>query len=117
MCNAPSYFAQLWTIARRFVHPVTADKIQVLREGEVYDTLSTRISHENIPTQFGGNFKFTNDMIPDLEPAICQTLRWSASNENLPSGPIKWIEDSPGQMKAAATGTANRKNIHKPPKC
>ncbi|GAD96102.1 phosphatidylinositol/phosphatidylcholine transfer protein, putative [Paecilomyces variotii No. 5] len=92
------------TIERIF----SAEKVVVLRAADVYPTLSKYIDHDNIPTQFGGEFVFTNGMLPDLDDKMRQELHWvSPFNGTLPSGPIKWIRESPERMKAVATGSAD----------
>ncbi|RHZ61794.1 SEC14 family lipid-binding protein [Aspergillus thermomutatus] len=108
ICNPPSYFSKIWNLMKRFVDPVTAEKIVVLNSTDVYGTLNKYIHHDNIPTQFGGTFQFTKGMLPDLCPITRQTLRWSPSfSGTLPPGPIKWTQDSRGQVKAVATGTVD----------
>lgn len=80
----------------------------VLRTAEVYPTLSKYTDHKHIPVQFGGEFVFTNGMLPDLDDKIRQESQWVGPfNGDLPPGPIKWVRESPGHMKAAATGTAD----------
>ena len=107
VCNAPSYFSRMWSFLKKFVDPVTTNKIAVLKSADVYGTLNQYISHDNIPTQFGGGFRFSNGMLPDLCPAIQQALHWSnPSSKTLPPGPIKWKENGHGRI-VIATGTAN----------
>jgi hypothetical protein len=107
VCNAPSYFSRMWSLLKKFVNPVTANKIAVLKSADVYGTLNQYISHDNIPTQFGGGFRFSNGMLPDLCPAIQQAMHWSnPSSKTLPPGPIKWKENGHGRI-VIATGTAN----------
>lgn len=97
----------MWSFLKKFVDPVTANKIAVLKSADVYGTLNQYISHVNIPTQFGGGFRFSNGMLPDLCPAIQQALHWSnPSSKTLPPGPIKWKEKGHGRI-VIATGTAN----------
>ncbi|KAJ9251566.1 hypothetical protein DTO195F2_7784 [Paecilomyces variotii] len=108
VCSAPLYFSKIWGVLKRFVNPATAEKIVVLRTAEVYPTLSKYTDHKHIPVQFGGEFVFTNGMLPDLDDKIRQESQWVGPfNGDLPPGPIKWVRESPGHMKAAATGTAD----------
>ncbi|GIJ85039.1 hypothetical protein Asppvi_003894 [Aspergillus pseudoviridinutans] len=106
ICNPPSYFAQIWSLMKNFVDPVTAEKIVVLNSKDVYGTLNKYIHHDDIPAQFGGAFQFTTGMLPNLCPVTRQALRWAPPfNGTLPPGPIKWTQDARGQLKAVATGT------------
>lgn len=95
----------MWSFLKKFVDPVTAKKIEVLKSTDVYGTLNQYIHHDNIPTQFGGGFQFSNGMLPNLCPAIHQALHWSnPSSRVLPPGPIKWKENGHGRI-VIATGT------------
>ncbi|KAG2026227.1 hypothetical protein GB937_001734 [Aspergillus fischeri] len=108
LCNPPSYFAKIWSMMKKFIDPVTAEKIVMLGSADVYGTLNKYIHHDDIPVQFGGAFEFTHGMLPDLCPVTRQTLRWSPPfNGTLPPGPIKWTEHARGQIKAVATGTVD----------
>ena len=105
MGNAPFYFPRIWAFMKNFVDPVTAEKLVITRPGDVYDTLLTQIDHDQIPAQFGGGFKFTTGMLPALDEGIRQALQWtSSSTEELPRGPIKWMDDAEGKRRAVATG-------------
>ncbi|EED14462.1 CRAL/TRIO domain protein [Talaromyces stipitatus ATCC 10500] len=107
VCNAPTYFSQMWNILKKFVDPVTAEKIVVLKSVDVYPVLNQSIHHDDIPTQFGGGFDFSNGMLPNLCPAIQYTLNWSdPSSTTLPPGPIKWKENGDDRI-AIATGTVD----------
>ncbi|KAF7162403.1 hypothetical protein CNMCM6106_009377 [Aspergillus hiratsukae] len=108
VCNAPSYFSRIWSLLKKFVDPVTAEKIVVLNSTDVYGTLAKHIHHDDIPVQFGGALQFTNGMLPALCPVARQTLHWAPSfSGTLPPGPIKWTQNSRGQIKAVATGTVD----------
>lgn len=95
----------MWSFLKKLIDPVTADKVAVLKSADVYETLNQYIPHGNIPAQFGGDFQFSNGMLPDLCPTIQQTLHWqSPSSKVLPPGPIKWKEN--GRVRVMiATGT------------
>lgn len=97
----------MWSFLKKFVDPVTANKIVVLKSADVYGALNQYIHHDNIPTQFGGGFHFINGMLPDLCPAMKQALQWSSpSSRILPPGPIKW-KDSGHSRVVIATGTVD----------
>lgn len=97
----------MWGFLKKFVDPVTANKIAVLKSADVYGILNQYIHHDNIATQFGGAFHFTNGMLPDLCPVIQQALHWSnPSSKTLPVGPIKWKENGHGRV-VIATGTVD----------
>lgn len=87
---------------------MTAEKIVILDSTDVYGTLNKHIHHDDIPVQFGGGLQFTHGMLPDLCPVARQTLHWTPRfSGTLPPGPIKWTQNSRGQIKAAATGTVD----------
>ncbi|PYI01418.1 CRAL/TRIO domain-containing protein [Aspergillus sclerotiicarbonarius CBS 121057] len=103
--NAPFYFPKIWAFLKNFVDPVTAEKLVITRSADAYATMLTQMDHDEIPSPFGGGFKFTTGMLPDLDEALRQALQWSSgSNEGLPRGPIKWMEDEQGRRRAVATG-------------
>lgn len=95
---------------RKFVDPVTAEKIVFLKPNDVSPTLEKYIDPENIPSQLGGHFTFTNGMLPDLDADICNALHWAtpsggSGTGSLPPGPIKWVKDEGGRRGAVATGS------------
>jgi hypothetical protein len=97
----------MWSFLRKFIDPVTANKIAMLKSADVYEILNQYIHHDNIPTQLGGGFQFSNGMLPDLCPAIQQALHWSnPTSRILPPGPIKWKENGHGRI-VIATGTVD----------
>lgn len=100
----------MWGVLKKFVDPVTAEKIIFLKHNEVSPMLEKYIDPENIPSQLGGRFTFTNGMLPDLDAGICKALHWSTPSDgsdigSLPPGPIKWVEDERGRREAVATGS------------
>ncbi|KGO50389.1 hypothetical protein PEX1_016440 [Penicillium expansum] len=104
VCNAPSYFSTIWKFMKSYVDPHTAEKIEVLMSSEVLPTLREYIDDANIPVKFGGNFQYTNGMLPDLDDDI-QKLLNSDSATSLPPGPLKWVQDSDGRRTALAVGS------------
>ncbi|KAB8248166.1 CRAL-TRIO domain-containing protein [Aspergillus flavus] len=108
VCNVPSYFSTIWSIFKKWVDPVTAAKVVVLKQSDVYTTLERYIDKENIPTKFGGGFAFQNGMLPDLDHGIRQHLQWTTPSECIPSGPVKWMQADGGKRIAIATGSVDR---------
>jgi len=54
MINAPWGFATVWSVIKRWLDPVTVDKISIL--GSSYQsTLLQQIPKENLPSTFGGD--------------------------------------------------------------
>ncbi|PWY67089.1 CRAL/TRIO domain-containing protein [Aspergillus sclerotioniger CBS 115572] len=103
--NAPFYFPRIWAFMKHFVDPVTAEKLVITKSADAYDTMLKHVDHDKIPSQFGGGFKFTTGMLPELDEGIRQALQWTnLSKEGLPPGPIKWMEDAEGRRRAVATG-------------
>lgn len=89
---------------------MTAEKIVFLKPNDVSPTLEKYIDPENIPSQLGGRFTFTNGMLPDLDAGIRKALHWTAPSDgsgtsSLPPGPIKWVEDKGSRREAVATGS------------
>ncbi|OOO09020.1 cellular retinaldehyde-binding/triple function domain protein [Aspergillus oryzae] len=108
VCNVPSYFSTIWSIFKKWMDPVTAAKVVVLKQSDVYTTLERYIDKENIPTKFGGGFAFQNGMLPDLDHGIRQHLQWTTPSECIPSGPVKWMQADGGKRIAIATGSVDR---------
>ena len=53
LINAPWGFATAWNVIKRWLDPVTVDKIAIF--GSAYQsTLLQQIPAENLPSQFGG---------------------------------------------------------------
>ncbi|KAE8142349.1 CRAL-TRIO domain-containing protein [Aspergillus pseudotamarii] len=107
VCNVPSYFSMIWNIFKKWVDPVTAAKVVILKQSEVYRTLERFIDKENIPAKFGGGFAFQNGMLPDLDPGIRQRLQWTTPSQCIPSGPVKWMQADGGRRIAVATGSVD----------
>jgi len=53
LINAPWGFASVWSIIKRWLDPVTVDKISILG-GSYQSTLLQQIPAENLPSNFGG---------------------------------------------------------------
>ena len=87
----------------------------MLSRDEVLPTLKEYVELENIPTRFGGHFKYEPGMAYDLDPAIARRLVWlSGSNNTLPLGPIKWVATGDGCKMAVAVGSrAGKERVQK----
>ncbi|KAL8775729.1 MAG: hypothetical protein Q9203_003880 [Teloschistes exilis] len=106
LIGAPSYFSTIWGWVKNWVDPGTVEKLKVLSHAEVLPTLKEYIDVENIPTRFGGQFKYETGMGYDLDPVIARRLVWlSGSGNKLPKGPIKWVRTGDGCKMAVAIGT------------
>lgn len=61
MINTPIFFTTIWSVVRRWIHPVTAAKIQMI--GSKYEEkLKEFINEDQIPVEYGGtkeNFPWT----------------------------------------------------------
>ena len=53
MINAPSTFTFLWAVVRPWLHPVTAEKIQIVGSN-YHDVLKEHIDEHQIPVEYGG---------------------------------------------------------------
>jgi hypothetical protein len=111
--NAPSYFGKTWNFLKKWIDPRTAEKLVVLRHGEVLPTLTSSMELANIPIQFGGQFSFQHGAVPKLDSGICRTLQWMTQPvPALPTGPIKWIADQQGRRTAVAVGRVDGEPRH-----
>ncbi|KAL3440693.1 CRAL-TRIO domain-containing protein [Aspergillus insuetus] len=106
LLNAPSYFAMMWAIMRKWIDPDTAEKVQFLTASEALATLSKYIEPENIPRRFGGDFDWSHGMPVDLDAGIRGALTWRGE-QKLPQGPIKWELDKSGRRAAVAVGSVD----------
>lgn len=103
--NAPSYYNAIWGLIKKFIDPVTAEKLVIVSPAEVLEKLSEDIDLENIPKVFGGGFDYQHAMLPSIPKDLWQTINWKdpeSAGEILP-GPIKWIRDGAIE-KAVAVG-------------
>lgn len=65
-------------------------------------TLAKFVDMDNIPKKYGGNLDWKFGDMPNLEPAIANSLRWRENFEvkghkTLPIGPIKLQYDEHGE--------------------
>ncbi|KAB8222338.1 CRAL-TRIO domain-containing protein [Aspergillus novoparasiticus] len=104
----PETIERIFNIFKEWVDPVTAAKVVVLKQSEVYATLERYIDKENIPKKFGGGFAFQNGMLPDLDHGIRQRLQWTTPSECIPPGPVKWLQADCGKRIAIATGSVDK---------
>jgi hypothetical protein len=110
--NAPSYFGKLWGVLKQWVDPRTASKLIIVSRKDVLPTLVKSIDLASIPERFGGKLEFQHGSLPKLDKTICNALEWASEvpDQTLPAGPIKWVTDEQGRMKAVAVGTADGKS-------
>uniref|UniRef100_A0A093VEW7 SEC14 cytosolic factor n=1 Tax=Talaromyces marneffei PM1 TaxID=1077442 RepID=A0A093VEW7_TALMA len=103
--NAPSYYNTIWGLIKRFIDPVTADKLVIVSPNEVLEELSEDIDLENIPKVFGGEFDYQHAMLPSIAKELWQTINWNDpdSTGQILAGPIKWVRDGDLE-KAVAVG-------------
>ena len=109
--GAPSYFSTIWGWIKKWVDAGTVDKLRIVPQGEVLSTLQEFIDVADIPTRFGGQFKYEPGMSFSLDPVIARRLVWkSGSPDNhLPRGPIKWVDAGDGSKMAVAVGSQGGK--------
>lgn len=103
--NAPSYYNAIWGLIKRFIDPVTAEKLVIVSPSEVLERLTEEIDMENIPKVFGGEFDYQHGMLPSIAKELWRNIDWNdpQGTANIPPGPIKWVRD--GQLeKAVAVG-------------
>lgn len=77
-------------------------------------TLAKYVDIDNIPKKYGGNLDWKFGDMPNLEPALVNSLHWEDNTEQkghrtLPIGPIKWQYDERGDLVATAIGTEDGK--------
>jgi hypothetical protein len=103
--NAPSYYNKIWGIIKRFIDPVTAEKLVIVSPTEVLDKLTEDIDLKNIPRVFGGEFDHEPAMPPSIAKELWQNIDWNNPNNTgkIPPGPVKWVRV--GEIeKAVAVG-------------
>jgi hypothetical protein len=108
--GAPFYFSKIWAFVKGWVEPNTAAKLVFLSERDTLPTLSDRIDMENVPKMFRGGLEFTPGMLPDLDPEIKKSLKWTTPSEELPAGPVRWTLNEGGKVEGVAVGTMNDGN-------
>ena len=80
----------------------------LLRQDEVFPTLTSHIDVANIPRKYGGEHAFEHGMQPDLDPAITQIVDWLAPCDgSFPAGPMKLVFSAIGVRLAVATGSVD----------
>ena len=112
--GAPAFFPTVWGWIKRWFDPITVSKIFILSNSNMKSTLEKYIDSGNIPKKYGGQLDFQFGQMPELEPAILRSVKWSSesaqsSPQALPTGPILWRETADGGMEAVAVGSVNGK--------
>ena len=92
----------------------TQSKIFILSQKDMTSTLSKYVDKENIPKKYGGTLDWKFGDMPNLEPAIANSLTWKEQIEldghrTLPIGPIKLEYDEKGDLVVIAIGSENGK--------
>ena len=77
-------------------------------------TLAKYVDLENVPKKYGGTLDWNFGDMPNLEPAIVNSMQWREKFEDkghrtFPIGPIKWTYDESGELLATAVGSENGK--------
>ncbi|GAB7357013.1 hypothetical protein MBLNU459_g7841t1 [Dothideomycetes sp. NU459] len=111
--GAPSFFPTVWGWIKRWFDPITVSKIFILSKADMKKTLEQYIDPDNIPKQYGGRLDYKFGELPNIEPIIADTLKWSAPEKvngknTIPTGPIRWQRDS-SSLDAIAVGSQNGK--------
>ncbi|KAK7527956.1 CRAL-TRIO domain-containing protein [Phyllosticta citriasiana] len=83
--NAPWAFTGIFSIIKRFLDPVTVQKIHVLGGG-YKDELLAQIPKENLPKQFGGSCECASgcemsDLGPWHDPEFAKPPKWQQAKE------------------------------------
>ncbi|KAK3715534.1 hypothetical protein LTR37_007022 [Vermiconidia calcicola] len=112
--GAPSYFPTVWGWVQKWFDPITVSKIFILSPKDMASTLSKYVDRDNFPKKYGGNLDWKFGDMPNLEPAIVNSMRWKEDiqlngHRTLPIGPIRWEYDENGDLMAMAVGTENGK--------
>lgn len=76
--------------------------------------LSASIEPANIPHKYGGQHQFDFGMQPDLDQEIQNIVSWASDEDGkifqeMPQGPLRWVEREGGKRTAIAVGTENGK--------
>ncbi|ETS79736.1 hypothetical protein PFICI_09589 [Pestalotiopsis fici W106-1] len=111
--GAPSFFPTVWSWINKWFDQNTVSKIFIVPPGQEYSMLSELIDPINIPHRYGGQFDFDFGMVPDLDSEIMERMKWLKDEngqvfEELPLGPMRWIEQQDGTRTAIAVGTVNQ---------
>jgi hypothetical protein len=95
MINPPWIFSTFWTMISPFVDPVTKEKIQFVRDGQLSETLAEIIDLDVVETSLGGNDAQPFDSSRYLNAAFDMdylTILQTASDDN--QQPSKAVEES-----------------------
>ena len=89
-------------------------KIFILSPKDMTSTLAKYVDIDNIPKKYGGNLDWNFGDMPNLEPAIANSLRWQENFEQnghktLPIGPITLQYDEDGDLDVKIVGSENGK--------
>lgn len=112
--GAPAFFPTVWSWIKRWFDPITVSKIFILTNSNMKEVMEQYIDPENIPKRYGGKLDYEFGQLPNLEPGIVERLEFiNSSKQNgkdtFPTGPIKWEENSDGQIQAIAVGSEGGK--------
>src|SRR4051794_26054433 len=113
--NAPWGFAGVFSVVKRFLDPVTVNKIHILGSGYQKELLA-QVPAENLPKEFGGTCECPggcalSDAGPWQDPQWVRPAKWEkkpeetkqeGTIENTTSGPVG-VEGAPVPAPAAAT--------------
>ncbi|KAF1970427.1 SEC14 cytosolic factor [Bimuria novae-zelandiae CBS 107.79] len=84
--NAPWGFSGVWSMVKRFLDPVTVEKIHILGSGYQKELLA-QVPAENLPKIFGGSCACEggcelSDAGPWQDPEWVRTPKWAKKNED-----------------------------------
>jgi hypothetical protein len=93
----------------------TVSKICIVPHGKELSILSESIDPANIPHKYGGDFKFSFGMHPELDSELHSNVSWAQQRngqqaDGLPQGPMRWVTDEEGSRSAIAVGVENGMN-------
>lgn len=104
--GAPMFFSTVWGWIKRWFDPITVSKIFILGSHEVKSTLEAFVDPANIPKQYGGELEFNWGELPNLDPAVHETVRWENGYTAFPTGPMVWRPLDDGEtLECVALGT------------
>lgn len=64
------------------------------------------VDPENIPKQYGGGLEFNWGEMPNLDPAVHETVKWENGHTAFPRGPMVWRPTGDGEtLECVAIGT------------
>ncbi|KAF2200968.1 putative phosphatidylinositol transporter [Delitschia confertaspora ATCC 74209] len=109
--NAPWGFSTIWGIIKRWLDPVTVQKIHILGSGYQKELLA-QIPAENLPKQFGGQCECQggcalSDAGPWQDPQWAKPPKWAKAKEEKTDAPTIDNTNNPGPTSAdGSTGPA-----------